>query len=211
VFKPITQEVKMYEQFIKIFFEIDEFYKHFEDSFHSHLLHKNKNPLKRVSELSLSEIMTIIILFHTGGFRNFKHLYKGYVQVHLTNDFPQLVSYNRFVELMGRTLIPLIAFQIHKQKGIVTGISFIDSTALAVCRNQKIHKHRVFKGIAGRGKTSMGWFYGFKLHLIVNDSGEIVSWALTPGNSSDNDISTCLKSGKNVWGKLFADKGYISQ
>jgi hypothetical protein len=85
------------------------------------------------------------------------------VQRHLRSEFPTLVSYSRFVELMPTVLVPLVTY-LHTQLGRCTDISFIDSTSLAVCHNPRIHQHRVFAGRAARGKTSVGWFYGFKLH-----------------------------------------------
>lgn len=79
---------------------------------------------------------------------------------------------------------------------------------LTVCHARRIHSHRVFKQLAKRGKTSTGWFYGFKLHLIINDKGEILSYMLTPGNVDDREPVPWLC--KDILGKLFGDKGYIS-
>jgi hypothetical protein len=95
--------------------------------------------------------------------------------------------------------------------GTCTGISFVDSTPLHVCRNQRILIHKTFKGLAKRGKCSMGWLFGFKLHLIINDKGEILNFMFTPGNVDDREP---LKQGKfleNIKEKLCADKGYIGQ
>lgn len=95
--------------------------------------------------------------------------------------------------------------------GTCTGISFVDSTPLHVCRNQRILIHKTFEGLAERGKCSMGWFFGFKLHLIINDKGEILNFMFTPGNVDDREP---LKQGKfleNIKEKLCADKGYIGQ
>ena len=83
----------------------------------------------------------------------------------------------------------------------------MDSTTLKVCRNQRIHNHKVFKGLAERGKSSMGWFYGFKLHLIINDKGEILAFQLTPGNVADVSMVDMLS--QEIIGKMFGDKGYI--
>jgi hypothetical protein len=90
-----------------------------------------------------------------------------------------------------------------------TGISFIDSTPLPVCHNRRIERHKVFAGLAARGKTFMGWFHGFKLHLIVNERGELSTFYLTAGNIDDRQPVPHLT--KALWGKLFGDKGYISQ
>jgi hypothetical protein len=105
---------------------------------------------------------------------------------------------------MPTILVPLVAY-LHTQLGHCTGISFIDSTSLAVCRNPRIHQHRVFAGRAARGKTSVGWFYGFKLHLVVNDQGELVAFCLTPGNVDDRKPVPKLVAG------LTGSKGYLSQ
>lgn len=96
-------------------------------------------------------------------YRTFKAYDTEYVQRHLRSEFSTLVSYSRFVELMPTVLVPLVTY-LHTQLGRCTDISFIDSTSLAVCHNPRIHQHRVFAGRAARGKTSVGWFYGFKLH-----------------------------------------------
>jgi transposase len=155
-----------------------------------------------------SEMMTIVILFQQSHYRTFKAYYTEYVHRHLCSEFPTLVSYSRFVELMPTVLVPLVAY-LHTQLGRCTGISFIDSTPLAVCHNARIHSHRVFDGRAARGKTSVGWFYGFKLHLVVNDQGEILAFCLTAGNVDDRKPVPKLATG--LVGKLFGDKGYLSQ
>ncbi|MDU1350212.1 IS982 family transposase [Clostridium butanoliproducens] len=125
--------------------------------------------------------------------------------------FPKLVSYNRFVELMQEALIPLILYMTKFRTGKCIGISFIDSTTLNVCHNRRIHSHKVFKGFAERGKSSTGWFYGFKLHLVANDKGEILSFYLTLGNVDDRDPENIEKLTKDLFGKLFGDKGYLSK
>lgn len=190
---------------------MDEFWKEFEPIYHQRFLAcEGKRPNRKTS-LSMAEIMTILAFFHVKGFRCFKHYYIEYVSEHMRDLFPDLVSYSRFVELTPRALFPLMYYQLLVQKAEQTGIAYIDSTTLAVCRNQRIHNHKVFKNLADRGKSSMGWFYGFKLHLIVNDQGGILAWCLTPGNVSDKDVKTVTSLAKGLQGKLFADKGYISR
>ena len=156
--------------------------------------------------LSLSEIITILIFFHQSYFRNFKHFY-FYLQNHYSKEFPNLLSYSRFVRIKKRIFVPLFSYLLSR-KGEITGISFIDATSIAICKNKRILRNKVFKGIAKRGKTTSGWFYGFKLHLIVNDRGEILSFLLTKGNISD--IVPVEKLSKGIIGKLYGDKGYIS-
>lgn len=170
--------------------------------------HKHRNKPNRMSD---AEVMVILILFHSDGFRCFKHYCQEYVCKHLTHLFPQRVSYNRFVELEKEVLLPLTIFIKQVLLGTCIGISFVDSTPLRVCRNQRILIHKTFEGLAERGKCSMGCFLGFKLHLIINDKGEILNFMFTPGNVDDREP---LKQGRfleNIKGKLCADKGYIGQ
>jgi hypothetical protein len=154
-----------------------------------------------------SEIVTILIWFHLSGYRNFKNFYISYIGRFHAKEFPNLVSYNRFVELKSKVFAVMCAYLCSKF-GKCTGISFIDSTKLSVCGNKRITRNKVFKEIAKIGKTSMGWFYGFKLHIIVNEFGELLSIRITAGNV--NDRTPVLELTKNLFGKLFGDKGYIS-
>jgi hypothetical protein len=193
---------------LELFCDVDDFWQAFRPRWQAQLLAHGAAKRVRRTRLSESEIMTLVILFHQSHYRDFKAFYTQHVQRHLRQEFPGLVSYNRFVELMPRVLIPLMMY-LYLCLGDCTGISFIDSTSIAVCHNRRIERHRVFKGLAERGKTSMGWFYGFKLHLVVNDRGEILSFYLTPGNVDDRKPVPLLS--KNLFGKLFGDRGYISK
>lgn len=166
--------------------------------------------LEPPSSLTLSEIMTICLVFHLSGYRTFKWYYIGLVSRQYRNFFPHLVSYNRLVELMPYTALPMTFF-VCTHRGECTGISFVDSTTLDVYDSHRIQQHKVFKCIAQRGKSSTGWFYGFKLHLSVNDSGEILAFCLTAGNIDDRNPKVMAHLTKEMFGKLFADKGYVSQ
>ena len=152
--------------------------------------------------------MTIIIYFHLSGYRTFKDFYTRSVLKHLRSAFPNLVSYNRFVELMAETAVPMCAY-LHSKFGQCSGISFIDSLPLAVCHNRRIHSNRVFSGLARRGRSSVDWFYGFKLHLIVNDAGQLLAVWLTTGNIDDRKPVPRLT--KKHCGKLIGDRGYVSK
>lgn len=189
----------------KIFYEIDNFCKGFEKNWEKNLIGKSSK-----SEMSLSEIMTITVYFHYSGCRTFKDYYKKYVKEILKEEFPKLLSYNRFVELMKIAIIPLIYYLKVFRRGECTGISFIDSTKLVVSHNRRINQHKTFKGIANRGKDSVGWFYGFKLHLVINEKGEIINFALTSGNVDDRNRKVFSDLVKDIIGSLFGDKGYIS-
>ena len=193
---------------LKLFCNVDDFWKAFQPHWRRVALARGGGQRGRSPRLSPSEIMTILIHFHQSHYRTFKAYYTEYVLIHRWAEFPALVSYNRFVELTPSVLVPLLAY-LQQRQGSCTGLSFVDATAIKVCHNKRIPRHKVFAGIAARGKTSMGWFYGFKLHLSVNDRGEILACQLTPGNVDDRKPLPNLA--KSLFGKLFGDKGYISQ
>jgi len=119
---------------LALFFDIDEFCKLFEPAWKHHLLTGNYRKRNRKRRLSLSEVMTILVLFHISGYRNLKQFYLEFVCRHLTKEFPALVSYTRFVEFERDALIPLAAY-LQTRRGRCTGISFVDSTKIAVCEN----------------------------------------------------------------------------
>lgn len=193
---------------LELYCHVDEFYQRFEPNWQQHQLAADSSRRRRRGQLSMSEILTIVIHFHQAHYRDFKAYYLQYVSVQLRAEFPQLVSYQRFVEVMPTIVVPLCAY-LQTCFGTCTGISFIDSTALAVCHNRRIRQHKVFAGIAKRGKTSLGWFYGFKVPLVVNDRGELLGVQLTTGNTDDRKPVPALA--RRLYGKLFGDKGYLSQ
>lgn len=193
---------------VALFCDIDDFCLHFEPHWRPHLLAPGASRRQRETPLVLSEVMTIEVAFHQSGYRTFKDFYRRYVTPHLRWAFPRLVSYNRFVELMQQALIPLCAY-LQTRKGRSQGIAFIDSTFLAVCHPQRSAGHRVFAGLAGWGKNALGWCYGFKLHLLINDLGEVLACYLTPANVDDRRPVPRLVKG--LRGKIFGDRGYISQ
>jgi hypothetical protein len=197
------------DSLLELFCDVDDFCKAFVPVWQKKQLDAGEIQRQRERSLSISEIMTILIHFHQSHYRDFKAYYIGYVQERLRAEFPGLVSYTRFVEFIPSVLIPLCVYLRQSCLGTCTGISFIDSTPLAVCKNQRIHAHKVFAGLAQRGKTSTGWFFGFKLHLIFNDRGELLNLMLTPGNIDDRKPVPALV--RELFGKLFADKGYISK
>ena len=196
----------------EIYFIVDEFFKEFDKIIKEHSLQEAaKRKRNRKFIMSESEVMTILILFHFGAFRNLKSFYVFYVQKHMQADFPVTVSYNRFVELQRKVCIPLAIFVKMMCMGKCTGISFIDSTPLRCCHIKRERGHKTFKGIAEKGQCSIGWFYEFKLHLIINDKGEILDFILTPGNVDDREPLKSMDLHKRIFGKLFGDKGYISK
>jgi hypothetical protein len=201
------------DKITEIFIKVDDFCNLFENEYAKKplTLGSSKPTRNRKSGLCDSELITIQIAFHSGQFRNFKHFYQHYISIHLKQDFPGLVSYNRFIELSHRSALVFMLFLHHCCRGDCTGISFIDSTVLRVCHNKRIKRNKTFKGFAEVGRSTMGWFFGFKLHLIINDKGEILSFYMTKGNVDDRDIKTITKMTEELFGKLFEDKGYISK
>ena len=187
---------------------VDEFCQEFEKFMKPHQI---GNKPKRKPRMNSAEVITLMIVFHLSGFRTFKHFYVFYVQKHMQQEFPKTVSYNRFVELMQSNLMALTMFSKTCALGKCTGISFVDSTPIRVCKNKRIKRNKVFKDLATVGKSTMGWFYGFKLHITINDKGEIMSFCVTQANVDDRDPLKNESFLKAVFGKLFADKGYISQ
>ena len=196
----------------EIFFMADEFCIFFDSRMEKYALRDHKKRIyHRESTMSKSEIMVIIILFHNSGYRCLKHFYVEQVCRHMRHLFPKVVSYNRFVELEREVAIPLALFIKKVLLGKCTGISFVDSTPLRVCRNQRILIHKTFKGIAQRGKCSMGWFFGFKLHLICNEKGELLNFMITPGDVDDRRPLEYKAFVEFIYGKLVGDRGYISK
>jgi hypothetical protein len=193
---------------LELFCDVDDFCVAAETTLSANTIGSGRQKPGPKSGLCLSEIMTILITFHQSRYRDFKSYYTQYVQVHLRKEFPKLVSYQRFVELTPTALEGLCLY-LYSRLAASTGIAFIDATALPVCHNRRIGRHKVFACLAARGKTSMGWFYGFKLHLVVNDQGELVAFCLTPGNVDDRKPVPQLAA--KLWGKLVGDRGYLSQ
>jgi hypothetical protein len=196
----------------EIFCIADDFCKEFDKNIEKNSLRADgKKHRKRKGQMSDSEIMTILICFHFNTYRNFKHYYLCYVKGCLRDSFPKAVSYNRFVELESRVAVQMALFLELFCFGECTGISFIDSTCIPVCHNKRIKRNKVFKGYAEIGKSTMGWFYGFKLHLICNEKGELINFMLTRANVDDRNEKVFNRLTDNVLGKIYADKGYISE
>lgn len=192
---------------LELFCDVDDFWQRFAPLWKQSQLARGQTSRDRQGQMCDSELMTIVIYFHQARYRDFKTYYQQYVQEHLRSEFPHLLSYGRFIQCLPRLLEPLCAL-LKTCFGQCTGLSFVDSTALAVCDTRRIHQHRVFTALATRGKTSMGWFYGFKLHLVINDRGELLNVRVTQG--SIDDRQPVLRLVSRLWGKLFGDKGYLS-
>ncbi len=192
---------------IALFCCLDDFAQTFED-WEGHKLIPTGRKRRRSGKLTLGEMLFIMVLFHLSSFRDFKHFWLYGVEQKYRDCFDELPSYGRFVSIMPRLFLPLCVL-LHNLRGKESGLYIADSTKLAVCCSARISRNRVFKGLAKRGKTTVGWFFGFKLHVVMNHAGEIMSIRITPGNTDDravfDDMTAQLK------GKMLADKGYISK
>lgn len=197
-------------QLTSIFCLIDDFCNQFFYEYRKKLISDGKKNFRfRGDRISEAEIMVILIWFNLYGFKFFKQFYLNYHQ-NLKLFFPRIPSYKRFIFLQRRSLILMnvLLGYLTEKTSQKTDVYYIDSTFLEVCKNQRIYRHKTFKGIAARGVSSCGWFYEFKLHLITNHFREIASFAITKGNISDQNMTTKLS--KNLSGFLFGDKGYLS-
>jgi hypothetical protein len=165
----------------------------------------------RKSRMSDSEVITIMVLFHLKGYRCLKHFYINHVKNHMRSEFPDTVSYNRFVELQSKSVLPMVIFLQTCCLGQCSGISFLDSTVIRACHYKREKQNKVFKGIAAKGRGTMGWFFGFKLHIIINERGEIIDFLITQGNVDDRQPLKDKTFHDKVFGKIFADRGYIGK
>ena len=193
---------------VALFCDLDDFYQAFAPAWQQRLLPAPGRHRQRTQRLSSSEIMTLVVAFQDSDYRTFKHFYQKHVCRHWQSEFPDLVSYSRLIECLPAVLVPLAAY-LQTRLGTTRGIAFIDSLPLPVCHNRRIYSHPVFAGSAQRGKSSMGWFYGFKLHFVSNDEGDLLAVRFTPGNVDDRTPVPGLA--EELWGKLFGDRGSISQ
>lgn len=198
----------MFASLIEIFCQIDDFCNNFNRESKKFFLANPNQKRHKACSMSLSEVMTIVILFHMSDYRTFKYFYLNCVLRDLKKYFPRSLSYPRFVQLMEYSLMPLTVF-LHCIKGKETGIYYVDSTSIEVCHIRREKNHKVFKGLATKGKNSMGWFFGFKLHLVINNFGEIMSVGLTKANTDDRTPIPKLMNMLSGW--LFGDKGYLGK
>lgn len=195
---------------VVIFCEVDDFCKEYEKklSNKNNLLTKGDGKRAKKFRLNMSEVITISIWYHFSGYKTFKEYYHGLVLPRMRGEFPNLVSYSRFIELK-KIATPVLALFMQKKFELCSGVSFIDSFKLAACNIRRKASHKTLKMFAKKGKTSMGWFYGTKAHVICNDQGSITALAITPGNVSDNNHNLLNSIFKKTFGKVFGDKGYI--
>jgi hypothetical protein len=191
----------------ELYYMIDEFCKMYEIQLQKGLLHSDKKR-HRSGKMSLSERLTIMIYYHLSGYKCFKYFYTQVICGNYQKEFPEVISYSRFIQLVPTLLFPL-SLIIHALKGEKTGTYFMDATSLQVCHNKRIQRNKTFEGLAQRGKSSMGWFYGFKLHMVINNLGQIMAVRITAGNTDDRIPVPAIT--KDLQGVVVADKGYISK
>ncbi len=198
---------------IEIFCNLDDFMKEFDAVLLKNSISDTSLPKKRnrKSKMSKSEVMTIMVIFHLKSHRNLKHFYLFYVSKHMDDFFPNLVSYNRFVELQKSVIQPLAVYLKLFGLGKCSGISFIDSTALKVCHYKREKQNKVFQGIAEKSYGTLGWFYGFKLHLVSNDKGQIIDFLITKANVDDRYPLKNKNFHDKIFGKIYGDKGYLGK
>lgn len=196
---------------VELYVIIDDFCKKFMPKYLNLLKHKDLIRRNHPGLLSISEIILIVLLFTQSGYKYFKWFYENEVMGEYKEYFKQLPSYNRFIELMPRSLpilLRLLNYLMYRARNSSLNIEYIDSTKIPVCHNKRTNSHKLFSGIAKIGKSTMGWFFGFKLHITCDTSGNLTSMAFTRGNTDDR--KPVLKLLRGFTGKVFADKGYVS-
>lgn len=196
---------------IQIFCDCHDFCKIVENFPKPMLLGSGKRKPTRVPEISTSESMCIMIMYHHSGMKCFQYYYEKIVLPKMISYFPKVPSYSRFIELIHRTTIMLFLFVNLFRRGKTTDCYFADSKKMPVCDNLRIRSNKVFLGIAGRSKSSTGWFYGLKLFLVINPFGQIINCFITSANRADNNFEVMKKLFKRIKGLVFADKGFISK
>ncbi|MBV8453662.1 MAG: IS982 family transposase [Deltaproteobacteria bacterium] len=198
----------MLDRLTEVFCEVDDFCQAFDAQWKVHLLGSGAAPRGPKPGLAVSEIITLLLVLHSAGFKYLKNFYQGFAMPMLRPGFPAMPCYEQFVTIQKRAFVPLLFFLLSRM-GKTTGIYYIDSTSLPVCDNHRLYRHKTFAGLARRGKTSRGWFFGFKLHLVFNHLNQIVACKLTPGHLHDTQPVPQLT--KHLLGKLFADKCYLGK
>jgi len=162
------------------------------------------------SRLSRSEVMTILVAYHLSGRKCFKYFYCHDILERYLNWFPDAPNYHRFVALIPHVVIELyLLLKFRCQPALPE--NYIDSKPMKVCHIKREGQHKVLSDWARKGKGSLGWFYGFKLHAVIRSDAQLSNFMLTPGNVADNnhDVLLCLL--KEVQGKVYGDKGYLSK
>jgi Transposase DDE domain len=195
----------------QIFIDVDDFTNALDSYERKHQLPAGSARRGRKRSMVISEVMTILIFYHYSGYKCFQYYYESLILKDLHSFFPNAVSYTRFIASMGDVAKQMYLFaQFRCAMSERGGIYFADSKKLPVCDNRRISSNKVFKDVAGRGKSSTGWFYGLKAHLLVNNLGQVVQLLITPANFTDNNKAVLDNLLADIQGKCFADKGYLT-
>jgi hypothetical protein len=192
---------------VEIFVSVDDFLKEFNPILQAHLVGEDKWAKRAMNK---SEVLTILIFFHLSGFQNFKTYYQVAIKGFFRSYFRHLYNYEQIVSLQSSLHLELLAYLQYARLSACSRANYVDSTPLAVCRMQRHKQHKTFKGLAAKGKTAMGYFFGFKLHLIVNQYGELVRVSLSKGNRADNNPELLKALFAGLQGTFYGDKGYIT-
>jgi transposase len=199
---------------ITIYCFVDEFLKGILGSIR-HVLKKpdQHTPPMRKHNLSLAELITLALFRFFTGHHNWKQYYR-FIQTYHAKDFPNLPNYQNFIadmnQLSGLAMLMLSAFMRFFRSITDTGrIKIVDSTKLEVCKIKREFTHKVCQNFAKKSKSSMGWFYGFKLHIIVNELMQILELRITPGNTDDRKGLDMMWN--TIFGMIIADAGYLGK
>jgi hypothetical protein len=198
----------MLDRSVEVFCEVDDFCKVFLPQWEASVLMSTGGTAPRGPEPGLSPSAILTLVLHRSGLKYLKSFYHGFAAPLLRGYFPGMPCYEHFVTLQKSVFVPLVFFLL-SHLGKNTWLSYIDSPALPVCDTHRLNRHKVFAGLAQRGKTAMGWFFGFKLHRVFNNCNEIVALKLTPGNV--HDTKPVPARTRDLTGKLFGDKGSIGR
>ena len=192
----------------ELFCVIDDFFLQFEATYWKFLKQSRHHSRIRNAQLSISEIIFIAVWYKCSHFTNFKAFF-SWLKQDKRHLFKSLPCYQRMSHLINMHQLALHALHTALTKGQHSQYLWIDSTTLPVCKNQRIQRYKSLAKIASRGKSSKGWFYGCKLHIVMNQFGEIACSTLSNGHIAD--IKMVEKLVKDMEAKLYGDRGYISQ
>ena len=200
-----------WETLYHIFDQIDNLLKTMSASLKRKLLSDLRPKGGRPSGLSLQAILAFGIFRFATGVKDVKHYHRKLLSSY-SKELGRIPNYGNFNALMNQAT-PYVIFLLqwicycHQSAG--GGLYFMDSTPMKVCENKRIFDHKVCEDMAQRGKSSMGWFFGFKLHVVCDSLGRLVSLLITPGNTDDRKFA--LKLLKGLRGLCVADAGYVSK
>ena len=200
-----------WETLYHIFDQIDNLLKTMSTSLRRKLLSDLRPKGGRPPGLSLQAILALGIFRFATGVKDVKHFHRKLLSSY-SEELGRIPNYGNFNTLMNQAtpyVIFLLQWICYLNKSKQDGLTFMDSTSLKVCENKRIFDHQVCEGLAERGKSSMGWFFGFKLHVVCDSLGRLASLLLTPGNTDDRKF--VLKLLKGLKGLCIADAGYVSK